>query len=371
MKVLFLPDYMRANAYQRELARALRAAGTTVVAEPTGRRKILPVLRAVRRLGRPDLIHLHWVDPYIAGRSPDVSRARVMRTLAELRLMRRLGSAVVWTAHDLSRHDRPVDRLEIAFGRSLVALSDAVIVHCEAAREALVETFGLTADASRKLHVIPHGHYADAYEDQVGQAEARQRLGLSAQALVLLFIGWVRPYKGVEDLLTAFATLDDPDARLVIAGQALPDAFGQRIAALAAANGRVAAHLGFVPDEDLQVYLNAADVVCLPYREIFTSGSVLLAMTFGRAVIAPRRGCIAEALDERGAILYDASDANGLAGALRVAQGTDLAAMGAHNRTRLPDFAWDLIARRTMEVYALAARRSDRAGDRAARRPGA
>lgn len=354
MKVLFLPDYTRANAYQRELARALRAAGTTVVAEPTGRRKILPVLRAVRRLGRPDVIHLHWTEPYISGRRPDVSRARVTRTLAELRLMRRLGSALVWTAHDLTRHDRPVDPMEVAFGRSLVGLSDAVIVHCEAAREALVEAFDLPPNARGRMHVIPHGHYADAYEDRVESVEARERLRLPAQGLVLLFIGWIRPYKGVEDLLTAFAALDDPTARLVIAGQALPVGFGDRIAALAAADDRVVARLGFVPDEGLQVYLNASDVVCLPYREIFTSGSVLLAMTFGRAVIAPRRGCIAEALDERGAILYDSSDANGLSEALRVAHSADLAAMGAHNRSRLVDFDWERIARRTMAVYALA-----------------
>ena len=77
--------------------------------------------------------------------------------------------------------------------------------------------------------------------------------------------------------------------------------------------------LGFVPDEELQVYLRAADVVACPFLEIFTSGSVLLAMSFERAVIAPRRGCVTETLDEAGGILYDADDPQGLEGALRVA----------------------------------------------------
>ncbi|WP_242482112.1 glycosyltransferase, partial [Trichormus variabilis] len=54
---------------------------------------------------------------------------------------------------------------------------------------------------------------------------------------------------------------------------------------------------GFVPSEKLQIYLNACDVVVFPYRDILTSGAVMLAMSFGRACIAPRKGCIAEVLD--------------------------------------------------------------------------
>ena len=110
----------------------------------------------------------------------------------------------------------------------------------------------------------------------------------------------MRPYKGVTELLSAFAALPDADARLVIAGKALDDAYAARVTALAAADDRVRLDLGFVPDDELQVYLRAADVVATPFLEIFTSGSVLLAMSFGKAVIAPRRGCVAETVDERG-----------------------------------------------------------------------
>ncbi|MEO7119021.1 MAG: glycosyltransferase [Candidatus Limnocylindrales bacterium] len=351
MKVLFLPDYTEANAYQRELAAALRMRGVAVAADPTGRRRILPVLGAIRRHGRPNIIHLHWTEPYIAGGQTEVNRVKAMRTLTELRLLKAAGVRVVWTAHDLSRHDRAVDPAELAFNRSLVRLCDAVIVHCEAAGKALLAALDLNGGVSARMHVIPHGHYVGAYPDTIGRDEARQRLGVPADARVFSFVGWVRPYKGVTELLDAFGRLDAPGARLVIAGKPGDLAFAAEVEAAAAADARVVTRLGFVPDDELQLYLNAADVVALPYREIFTSGSVLLAMSFGRAVIVPRRGCIGETVDESGALLYDADDPVGLSGALSRAMTADLEAMGTHNTARLPEFSWSRIASLTVDVY--------------------
>ena len=351
MRVLFLPDYTAANAYQRELAEGLRSLGVTVTAQPTARRRLLPVLQAVRAQGRPDVLHVHWTEPYISGGRSNVSRIKATRTITELRLLHRLGVRIVWTVHDLSRHDRPVDPREVRFNRELFRVSAAVIVHCEAARDALLAALELPAAMARRVRIIPHGHYLHAYRDDVDRGAARQRLALSADDRILAFVGWVRPYKGVRELVMAFRRLRGEDLRLLVAGQPGSDGFAGEITDLAKADPRIVLKLGFVPDDDLQLYLNAADAVALPYREIFTSGSVLLAMTFGRAIIAPRRGCIGQTLDEAGAILYEAGDPDGLPDALRRALESDLEAMGAHNRARLDEFGWERIAAATLEVY--------------------
>ncbi len=351
MRVLFLPDYTAANAYQRELAEGLRSLGVTVTAQPTARRRLLPVLQAVRTQGRPDVVHVHWTEPYISGGSSDVSRLKAARTITELRLLRRVGTRIVWTVHDLSRHDRPVDPREMRFNRDLFRLSSAVIVHCEAAREGLLAALELPAAMAPRVRVIPHGHYLQAYPNDVSREDSRERLGLSAGDLVLAFVGWVRPYKGVRELVMAFRRSRGENLRLLIAGQPGSTEFAAEITDLAKADPRITLKLGFVPDDDLQLYLNAADAIALPYREIFTSGSVLLAMTFGRAIIAPRRGCIGQTLDEAGGILYEAGDPEGLPDALRQASESDLEAMGAHNRARLDEFGWERIAAATLEVY--------------------
>ncbi len=351
MKLLFLPDYSRANAYQRALSEGLGALGVAVSADPTGARRVLPIAEAVRRHGRPDIIHVHWTEPYIAGGSSKVSRVKAKRTLLELRLAKRAGIGLVWTAHDLFRHDRKEDPNELAFMRSLFGLADAVIVHCGAAADSLLETLSVDDDARGKISVIPHGHYQGAYPDTVTRDEARARLGLPAEVKVIAFVGWVRSYKGVWELFEAFSHLDEPGAHLVVAGEAVDGAYAARLTAAAKGDERIHLMLGFVPDDDLQVYLRAADVVAAPFLEIFTSGSVLLAMSFERAVIAPRRGCVTDVLDETGGILYDADDPQGLLGALRVAMTADLDAMGRHNGTDLQRFDWMRVAQATRRVY--------------------
>ncbi|HKZ91562.1 MAG TPA: glycosyltransferase [Candidatus Limnocylindrales bacterium] len=350
MRVLFLPDYRAANAYQRALAAGLADLGVEVRADPTRAHRVAPISEALWRHGRPDIIHVHWTEPYIAGGSR-VSRVKARRTILELHLARRAGIGIVWTAHDLFRHDRREDPTERAFMGSLFGLADAVIVHCEAAAEALLAALDVAPERRGKVSVIPHGHYRGAYPDDITPAAARARLGLPAGARVVVFAGWVRAYKGVAELVAAFTALDDPEARLVIAGQAVDGAYADRLTAMTRTDSRISLALGFVPDEELQVYLRAADVVATPFLEILTSGSVLLAMSFERAVIAPRRGCVAETLDEAGGILYDADDPHGLEEALRVAMSADLEAMGRRNAERLALFEWSRIADATRLVY--------------------
>jgi beta-1,4-mannosyltransferase len=350
VKVLFLPDYSAANAYQRALSSGLSSEGVEVTADPTRSRRLLPVCEAFRQHGRPDVIHLHWTEPYIAS-GATVSTIKAERMLLELRVARRRGSRLVWTAHDLFRHDAEVDARERRFMRSLVGIADATIVHCEAARDGLIEALDVAEPRRSRIHVVPHGHYAGAYPDDITRSEARERLGLAEGDRVVGFVGWIRPYKGVTELMAAFAAVDDERARLVIAGKALDDDYVERLQRAAADDPRVSLRLGFVPDEELQVVLRAADVIATPFLEIFTSGSVLLAMSFDRPVIAPRRGCVVDVLDDKGALLYDVDDPQGLEGALRVAMDAELDVMGRHNAERLADLGWDRVAAATRAIY--------------------
>jgi glycosyltransferase involved in cell wall biosynthesis len=98
--------------------------------------------------------------------------------------------------------------------------------------------------------------------------------------------------------------------------------------------------------------MNACDVVVLPYRDIFTSGSVFLAMSFGRACIAPHKGCIGEVLDDSGAFLYDSDE--GLLQVLHYAieKKADLPRMGKHNLQLAEQLlSWSNLAKMTLDVY--------------------
>jgi glycosyltransferase involved in cell wall biosynthesis len=71
-----------------------------------------------------------------------------------------------------------------------------------------------------------------------------------------------------------------------------------------------------VDDVDVQLYFEAADWVVLPYRDVLTSGSALLALSFGRPVVAPRRGCLADLDETDGVLRYEPDHPGALAHAL-------------------------------------------------------
>lgn len=350
MRVLSLPDYSRDNPYQRLLAAGLAGEGVRSVGGRPGRRQPFPILVAWVRAGRPRVLHLHWTHEYLKG-SAGPSRINQLRFLGQLRALRRLGVRIVWTMHNLGGHDGLRHASEMAVHRDLVGLADAVLCHCTAAREAAIATYGLGATDAAKLHVVPHGSYVGAYPDAVSRAEARTRLGLPESGPVLLFLGAVRGYKGTDELVAAFGALDDPAARLLIAGKPRGEGIAARLAGAAAADRRIVLALRYVPDDELQVWLSAADVVVLPFRDILTSGSAILALSFGRPVVAPALGCLPETVPADAGVLYDADAPGGLEAAMRAALDRDLAAMGAAARARAEELAWGPIAAATAALY--------------------
>ena len=350
MRVLMLPR--QSNPYQTLLADALRAQGVQVtLGGGPSRFPVAPLLMAWTRAGMPRVIHLHWMHRYL---EPVMGRKRwaARRTLWELRVLRRMGVRIVWTLHNIGDHDGHKGRLEMLFHRRFVELCDSVICHCAATRLLAIEAYGLTPALHDRLHVVPHGNYTGWYADTLGRDAARAALGLSATDRVFLFVGQVRGYKGVDELLDVFRSIDAPDARLIVAGRPNRIQTQTGLERQAAADPRVTLALGLVPDDRMQVYLRAADAVVLPYRDVLTSGSAILAMTFGLPVIAPAIGCLPESLGSEGTILYDPSAPDGLEGALRQALTADLAALGEQAGAHAATLAWGPIATRTAESYA-------------------
>jgi glycosyltransferase involved in cell wall biosynthesis len=110
-----------------------------------------------------------------------------------------------------------------------------------------------------------------------------------------------------------------------------------------------AAH--FFPNEEFQLYLNAADVAVFPFLEIMTSGSVIMALSFGRPVVAPAKGCLPELLDEELGIVYAPGQAGALGLAMEAIRERDLAACGRAAFRRARSLSWGPIARLTLEAY--------------------
>jgi glycosyltransferase involved in cell wall biosynthesis len=168
-----------------------------------------------------------------------------------------------------------------------------------------------------------------------------------------LFFGKVAEYKGVEDLLAAFASLPPgTSARLTVAGQCDDPLLRDRLAATLAAAPNVRLRLEHVPDGEVAGLLAGADVVVLPFRRVTTSGSAELALAHGRPLIAPDLPGLA-GLPDDAVLRYDGSVPR-LTEALADLASADrsrLAAMSAAASDYAAQSSWYEIAGTTLAAF--------------------
>lgn len=344
LKLIFLPLWTSDNPYQKLLIEQLEKLGVEMGEENT---------RTISLLGqqKPDILHLHWLHPYFQGSNQFYSLFKVVKFIGKLALFRLAGIKIVWTAHNLKNHES-LNPLSDKLCTALVAkLCHAIIAHCESAKDEVISTFYLKN--KDKIFVIPHGNYVNFYQNSISRAEARRQLHILESTLLLLFLGGIRPYKGVIELIESFKHLRQDGLQLLIAGRPLNNEFGELVQQKIAGQDNIKLIADFIPETQVQVYMNACDVVVFPYRDILTSGAVVLAMSFGRACIAPRKSCMGEVLDRSGAFLYDPDEESGLLQAMSNAinMKADLLDMGKHNRQLVEKYSWERIAGMTLDVY--------------------
>jgi glycosyltransferase involved in cell wall biosynthesis len=111
---------------------------------------------------------------------------------------------------------------------------------------------------------------------------------------VLLFFGAIRDYKNLPELMKAFRDWEKRDAVLIVAGNCRDPRLEAAIRKQAADVPNLHLEIRHIPRESVYRYFYAADLVVLPYREILNSGTALLALTFGKPVLVPHKGAMAE-----------------------------------------------------------------------------
>lgn len=339
MKILLVSS-VQLNPYVQLLADGLQAAGASV-RQASG--LSLPGLLVQRWRGL-DVVHLHWLELLYESPRRAVSAWRLALLLLTLAAARLLGVTVVYTVHNLAPHERRAPRLNAWGNRLLFRLASALHVHDAITAQAL-------APWAAKVYIVPHGSYIGAYPNTTNRAAARARLALTDAGAVYLFLGGVRPYKGLELLLEAFRALDDPQARLLVAGHAHQPAYAAAIETQASRDARVRLLLRHVPDDELQFFFQASDACLLPYRAATTSGAALLALSFGCPIIAPRLGPFPELAAAGRGLLFDPDNVDDLARALRLTPSRDRLAAQAACLAYAQSLAWPTLAQVHLAAY--------------------
>jgi glycosyltransferase involved in cell wall biosynthesis len=294
---------------------------------------------------RFDVVHLHWPETHLRSRSWWRALGKHARLLALVLWLRARRTKVVWTLHNLEPHER-----DHWISRRLFALW---LPPCCTHVIALAPT-GLRLACARypalrrkPAAILPRGHFRGVYGTAPASADARAHLRLPEARFTVLFFGRIRGYKNVPALIRAFRALPDADVQLVVAGQPTHGERAEVLTELAGSDPRVRLCLRHIRDDEVAHFFGAADLVAIPFSDVLNSGSVLLALSFDRAVLAPRIGALpdlAAAVGPDWLMLYDGP----LSPACLVRAREALARPRLAAAVDLSGFEWDAIAERTL-----------------------
>jgi glycosyltransferase involved in cell wall biosynthesis len=315
--------------YTERFYAALEALGVEVIEGQWSGRWL------AERVRPGDVVHLHWPS-FFYDRPARTSRTiAVLKFRLFLRLIQMRGGRLVWTAHNLYPHDGAQhDRAHRAARRLVAARASRVLVHSQYALARVSAEFAIP---KHKMVPVPHGHLIDYFPRTVTVADARARLGIGATEYVYGFVGTCMPYKRVEDVIDAFGAMQDDGVLLIAGGFRTSDYLALNRAKLARLHGR---RIIFEPRDlavdEMQIYMQASDILVCPYRDILTSGTALTAFSFGTPVIVPDNGAMRESVPAECGIVYDAARSDGLYQAMLAARARrfDRAAIESYARTQ-------------------------------------
>lgn len=217
-------------------------------------------------LGRYHVFHAHWPEALIGGPAGPKKAARQVLFALMLVRLRLTRTPVVRTIHNLRPHE----------GKTRI--ENALLVAAERRTALQIGLNDQTPPAGVPTETILHGHYRDWFD------------GLSCPASdpgTIVMPGLIRQYKNVPALIKAFRAIDSSALTLRIVGQPADSDLARSLIRLAVGDKRIVLRLRFLPDREFAEEVGRAELVVLPYTDMFNSASALMALSFDRPVLVP------------------------------------------------------------------------------------
>jgi glycosyltransferase involved in cell wall biosynthesis len=220
-------------------------------------------------------------------------------------------SRIVCIADNIIPHEKRFG--DKPFTKYFVKPVDAFITMSEKVMTDL-KTFAPTKPAQ----LVAHPLY-DNFGEKITKEEARLKLGIKNEELVLLFFGFIRKYKGLDLLLDAMKIIKDSNSpvancKLLIAGEFYEDrkVYDEQIENLGIKENLIL-HTDFIADSEVKYYLCAADVVVQPYKNATQSGVTPLAYHFEKPMIVTNVGGLPDLVPNNKVGLVAEPNANSIA----------------------------------------------------------
>lgn len=216
-------------------------------------------------------IYLNWIENEL-----DEQDIQLLRKAKILKIN------VVWVFHNRLTHDAKDTEKSISKIKFLMGISNKIILHSKKSIEFLRE-YNKHLDTGKAVY-IPHPEFTGEY-DFYGHIKPDEKL------FTFAIYGLVRPYKNIELLINAFKKLKEKEkCRLIIAGKPVSSVYAERLKGLAGKDVNILFVMRRISALEMGSWLNATDVLVLPYsiKSSMNSGVMIMAFSYKKTVIVSR-----------------------------------------------------------------------------------
>ena len=190
----------------------------------------------------------------------------------------------VVTAHDIESLDENIKTR--IFPSLCYRIADKIIVHNKWSRDTIKGKFNV---AEGKISIIPHGNYLPLINSIPPRSKARKKLNIPDNAKIFLFFGHIKKVKGLDLLIEAMPMVLNkyPEAKLLIAGRPwkIDYQIYREMINRTEIHKNCIEKICFIPHNEISFYFAASDLVVLPYRKIYQSGVMILAMSYNKPIL--------------------------------------------------------------------------------------
>jgi glycosyltransferase involved in cell wall biosynthesis len=286
LKIAIFPNSIdSSNPYQQLFAKSLENLGATVVFPSY--KNPFPILQCIIKCWDFDIIIFDWLHSVYTSKSITSTISKTI--LGEIeRIIIKLfpyKPVLIWNLHNLHRHDLAFQDFERWSFTRLSTTVDGIRVFNELSLKLAAEYLKLREQTIIKS--IPHGNYIEVYEG-IGFTSLRKEWNVKDDDIVLLLFGGLREGKGILKFINIFSSVSNsyPNIKLIIAGKPENISFEKEIRFLATGNDSIVLKLELIPNSEVPSFFHSSNYAVLPYDHILNSGSAVLAMGFGKPIIA-------------------------------------------------------------------------------------
>ncbi|KAB8030662.1 glycosyltransferase [Fluviispira multicolorata] len=266
---------------------------------------------------------------------------------------------VIFTSHDvIPFNGNPSSFLQTLGWSNLLKEFHYIIVHTKKTKSQIIKLYNIN---EKFIKVIPHGILLSSKEQT--KLSAKFNLLVSSSKKKFLVFGAIKPYKGIDILIKSISLINNKFLKncvFIISGK---DYFNhaeslKELSIKLNVSQYIFWDIRYVPDEELPMILEFADIYLFPYKEISTSGVLMTVLPYVKPIIASKIGIFEELLtDKIDSLLYENNDDEAEANlANKIETLLSNPSYIPHFKNNIStliinELSWENIARKTFELY--------------------